>query len=384
MASADAIEINGIYYNLKRESKTAGVTQNPNKYSGDVVLPEEVTYEDVVYSVNYIDNFAFEECAGLTSVTIPNSITEIGSAAFEGCTGLTSIKVPQNITEISDNAFYDCSGLTSVHISDLEAWCKIFFAKAASNPLCYAHHLFLNGTEITDLVIPNNVTTIKQFAFNGCSGITTITIPKGVTSIGDMAFNNCGGLTSVTIPSSLTSLKSSAFRNCSSLKDVYCCSKHVPTISIGSFEEALLVNATLHVPIGSVNAYKSTEPWKKFKNIVGISSSRTIHVETAGTLSTLINKGEEYAIEQLTLTGEINGDDFKLLRNMAGKSSKGQWIKRFDDTDGLLSVLDLSGVKIVAGGCYMECGNAYNWREYVVSNDNEIPPYIFNDCSGLR
>ena len=194
---ADVVEIDGIYYNLIKKAKTAEVTSNPNKYSGCVVIPDKVNYEDTEYSVTSIGQYAFQACSGLTSVTIPNSVTSIGESAFSGC-----------------------NHLTSVHISDLEAWCNISFYDYSSNPLWDAHHLFLNGEEIKDLVIPNSVTSIGQYAFQACSDLNSITIPNSVTSIGNSAFLYCSSLTSVTIPNSVTSIGNSAFCGCSSMTSI--------------------------------------------------------------------------------------------------------------------------------------------------------------------
>ena len=192
------IYINGINYNLVFRQKTAKVTQNPSKYSGKVNIPESVSYNGETYSVTSIGAYAFCRCRGLTSVTIPNSVTSIGSSAFKNCSGLKKVIVP-----------------------DIAAWCGISFYNSDSNPLYYAEHLYSDETtEITNLIIPNSVTSIGGGAFYGCSGLTSVNIPNSVTSIGKYAFYGCSGLTSVTIPNSVTSIESSAFRDCSGLTSI--------------------------------------------------------------------------------------------------------------------------------------------------------------------
>ena len=173
---------------------------NPLWYAQHLYLNGEEVKDLVIPNiVTSIGDNAFLGCSGLTSVSIPNSVTSIGSSAFEGCSGLTSVTIPNSVKSIGNDAFYRCSGLTSVHISDIAAWCNIDFADYDSNPLYYAHHLYLNGEEVKDLVIPNSVTSIKNYAFSGCSVLTSVTIPNSVTSIGGNAFSGCSGLTSVHI-----------------------------------------------------------------------------------------------------------------------------------------------------------------------------------------
>ena len=179
-ASADVVEVDGIYYDISET--TATVTYGDNEYSGDIVIPESITYNGSKYSVTSIGDWAFSFCSGLTSVTIPNSVTSIGNYAFWDCYGLTSVTIPNSVTSIGDNAFYYCEGLTSI-------------------------------------TIPNSVTSIGDGAFSGCSGLTSITIPNSVTSIGELAFDGCSGLTSVTIPNSVTSIGDYVLNRCYGIKN---------------------------------------------------------------------------------------------------------------------------------------------------------------------
>ena len=146
-----------------------------------------------------------------THISIKEGTIGIASYAFRDCSGLTSITIPNSLTSIGNSAFQECIGLTSVHITDIAAWCKISFENIESQPLYYAHHLFVNGQEITDLTIPQNVTSISNSTFEGCNSLTSVTIPESVTSIGYYAFWDCSNLTAVTIPESVTYIAPYAF-----------------------------------------------------------------------------------------------------------------------------------------------------------------------------
>ncbi len=243
---AEKVQIGNLYYNLK-EDKTAEVTYdkvfNENNYKSLTTadIPASVTYSGTTYSVTSIGWYAFYECTGLTSVTIPNSVTSIGVYAFVSCSGLTSFSVagdnsnysskegvlfnkqqttliqyparkqgeyviPNSVTSIVDYAFASCSGLTSLTIPN-----------SITSIVDYA---FAGCSSLTSITIPNSVTSIGMEAFSGCSSLTSVTIPNSVTSIGTAAFYGCSGLTSVTIPNSITSIVDYAFEGCSSLTSV--------------------------------------------------------------------------------------------------------------------------------------------------------------------
>ena len=125
-----------------------------------------------------------------------------------------------SVEYIGADAFRLCEKLTAVNITDLSAWCKISFSDTASNPLRWAHHLYLDGTEIKDLVFPPTQTYVGARSFYGCEGLTSVTIPNGVISIQKDAFIECSNLTSVTIPPSVSSIGAGAFQSCESLTSI--------------------------------------------------------------------------------------------------------------------------------------------------------------------
>ena len=193
--------------------------------------------------VKNIGGYAFANFTGLSSVIIPQSIISIGRSAFMGCNSLTSLYLPEGVEIINISAFQNCSSLSEIYIPnsiktinikafssckniekvyiiDITSWCKINFQGGGSNPLVYAKHLYINGEEICDLVIPENITTIEKNAFNGCSSIVSLKISNSVTSIGSSAFSGCTGLTSIEIPNSLTNISDYAFSGCTGLTSI--------------------------------------------------------------------------------------------------------------------------------------------------------------------
>ena len=156
----------------------------------------------------------------VTDLVIPDGVASIGKYAFFGCSSLTSVTIPDSVTSIGFYAFFGCSSLTSVYITDISAWCSISFSAFYSCPMHYGAALYLNGEMITNLVIPDDVTSIGLSAFEGCSSLTSVTIGESVTSIGDSAFNGCGSLTSIIIPDGVTSIGDSAFNGCGSLTSI--------------------------------------------------------------------------------------------------------------------------------------------------------------------
>ncbi len=164
--------------------------------------------------ITSIGDKAFYECSTIKSVTLPDSVTSIGDNAFQGCSSLTSVTIPDSVTSIGLYAFENCASMTSVYISDLSAWCKINFNGYDSNPISNGAKLYLNGVELSEVIIPSNVTEIGGAAFYNCTSLTSVTIPDSVTSIGGYAFYDCTSLKSVTIGSGVTSIGRCAFFGC--------------------------------------------------------------------------------------------------------------------------------------------------------------------------
>ena len=190
--NADGVTI--YYERTSKDNELAvscrGVRGNdyPDEYSGNVVIPETVNFNNKTYSVTSIGDEAFMNCA-LTSVTIPSSVTSIGARAFAG-TDLTSVTIPNGVTSIGDGAFYG-TDLTSVTIPN--------------DVTSIGDGAFMYCGKLASVTIGTSVTSIGKFAFYFCRSLTSLTISNSVTTIGDGAFEGCSSLTSITIPNSVTS-----------------------------------------------------------------------------------------------------------------------------------------------------------------------------------
>lgn len=219
LANADGVPIYYKYINNATELEVAPqadftnleilYSPKPNKdaYSGNVVIPEEVTYMNVTRKVTSIGHRAFYNCSGLTSVTISNNVISIGSEAFKGCISLTSVMIPNSVTDMGGGTFY------------------------------------------------------------GCNGLTSVTIGNSVTDIGYQVFYGCSSLTSITIPSSVWHIRDSAFGECNNIQEVISKIENPFDIDAKSFSENTFTNARLYVPEGTIDIYKNRLGWKKFAYI---------------------------------------------------------------------------------------------------------------------
>ena len=305
-----------------------------------------------------IGTSTFNGCSNLKTVTIPNSVTSIGSSAFSNCACLTSVTIPNSVTSIGSSAFYGTPWYDNQSDGVVYAG-KVLYKYKGTIPdgtkisikkgtLGIAGGAFSGCTGLTSATIPSSVTTIGGGAFTNCSGLTSITIPNSVTSIGYAAFSGCTGLTSVTIPNSVTSIGDNtfsgcsglttvmigngvnkiyydAFANCVKLTDVYCFAEKVPYTDTIAFRNSYIKYATLHVPVASVDAYKTEKPWSGFKSIVNITSKvslskteatiekgKTMTLKATVTPSTLLDKSVTWKssnkkVATVTEDGEVKG-----------------------------------------------------------------------------
>jgi len=236
-------------------------------------------------SVTSIGENAFNGCYNIQSITIPNSVTSIGGGAFSGCFSLTSVTIPNSVTSIGENAFNGCSKLTSITIP---------------NSVTSIGSGAFRGTSLTSVTIPNSVTSIGSGAFYSCTNLTSVTIPNSITNIYDGTFWYCYSLTSITIPNSVMNIGANAFRDCYNLQSITI-TNSVMNIGANAFRDCYNLQsititnpnppscagketficsttyvrdtydvynyATLHVPMGSKEAYSSAYEWRYFNKI---------------------------------------------------------------------------------------------------------------------
>ena len=292
-------------------------------------------------SVTSIGESAFWGCSGLTNLTIPSSVTSIGWGAFEGCSGLTSLTIPSGVTSIGNQTFEGCSGLTSLTIP--------------SGVTSIGVYAFSGCSGLTSLTIPSGVTSIGEGTFAGCSGLTSLTIPSGVTSIGDYAFSRCSGLTSLTIPSRVTSIGDYAFSGCSGLTSLTLPSG-VTSIGNHTFYGCSgLTSLTIPSGVTSID-------WYAFAGCSGLTSL---------TIPSSVTEIDGYAFEGCSgLTS---------LTIPSGVTSIGNSV--FRGCSGLTSLTIPSSVTEIDHEAFSGCSGLTSLT--IPSSVTSIGNWAFDDCSGL-
>lgn len=338
-------------------SKISWVTNTPKH----IIIPEHIEIDNVLYAVTSIgDNAADRLSAGIDSISIPNTVKVIGEYAFYK-SYIRYVKIGKGVVNIKNNAFKECQYLKAVEIEDLEAWCNIDFGSFLSggawstsdmtyyenaNPLRWGNHLYINGHLVEELVIPESITKIKKCAFV-CGFFKNIIFHENITGIGDSAFKNAEGLETLDLSnSSVWGIGEYAFSQISTLKYIKF-SKNIGSISIGAFASddnvveiwcpatqppyagftsttepfyyseynkynSTYNKATLYIPQGCMDSYKSASIWSKFQ-----------HIEEDESLNSSIDEcyKDNYKIFSRDTTIFINGITNEIIRifDLSGK-----------------------------------------------------------------
>ena len=431
VASAQDAYINGIYYNFSGDEATVTCFYDDYwgavpKYSGNVVIPSSVTYNDKTYSVTHIDEVAFANCSGLKSVTIPSSVKSIGDIAFYGCSKLTSITIPEGVTSLGSDAFGNCGGLVSVTIkgnlkhleeATFQGCGKLTTVNLPAGLTRIGLYAFEGCTSLATITIPESVTSISEYAFQNCTGLTSVTIPNSVTNIYDGAFEGCTSLTSVTLPSNLAEIESDVFsgcsaltsftipegveviggrafagctslasvvipstvtvifsdvfRDCSSLADVYCYAENVPGTRGDIFNNTSIASATLHVPTASMTAYRTTAPWSGFGSIVAVDAtpSNIIYFADAGVKALCVANWDTDG------DGELSETEAAAVTDLGGVFKENKTIATFDE------LWYFTGLTSIGGNSFRECDGLTS--VIIPENVTSIGTAAFFECFSL-
>ena len=333
-------------------------------------------------SVTSIGDYAFRDCSGLTSVTIPNSVTSIGDYAFGGCSGLTSVTIGESVTSFGEVAFNNCSGLTSV----------VWNAKNCEDFGYYNETPFNNIlSQITSFTFGNEVEHIPANLCYGMSKLTEITIPNSVTSIGDYAFGGCSGLTSVTIPNSVTSIGSNAFNGCSGLTEILVLSNNEEFSS----ENGVLYNKDKTTLIKYPEGKKDTS-FTIPNSVTSIGDYAFIgcSVLTSVTIPNSVTSIGSRAfsscsgLTSVTIPNSVTSIGSYAFRNCSGLTSvtipnsvTSIGSNAFNGCSGLTSVTIPNSVTSIGSGAFSYCSGLTSIT--IPNSVTSIGPSAFYGCSGL-
>lgn len=352
-----------MFFNLS--NLTSVVLPNSATLIGDQAFQEctGLTSVTIGSNITSIGFFTFANCSGLKSILLPNSLVSIGNQAFWGCSGLTTITIPPNVTSIGVGAFSICTALKEINVSDtnntFSSQDGVLFNKSKSVLLVYPNSkasfytvpasvttindyafdscpglasvsmgdnvsyigegAFYNCSGLMSASVSNNLTAIGKYVFYNCNGLNSVIIPPKVTSIGwnsfghctgltsldlgskitsiDLyAFTYCTGLTSVTVPATVTSIGDWAFSYCTGLTGFHSKALTPPTATSYTFYGIDKTTCKLYVPIGKTASYKSATGWSTFKSFIeeygtGINETNISEIKVYSEFDAIVVEG---------------------------------------------------------------------------------------------
>lgn len=226
----------------------------PEAVTGAVSLPSTVQYEGHKYIVSQVGANAFCNYNGITSVTLPPTITAIEAAAFRNCQSLTSINVPNSVSTIGDYAFENCPNLQSF---------QFVTSLSSLGQGCFRGCSSLSGVDL-----PSTITAIPPDAFSGCTSLSNLQLPSTIMQIGGKAFSQCTGLRNIYFDRSVQQIGDSTFFGCDSVMSITCLTATPPTCGVATFGN---ISTTIPVTVmmSSVSSYQVAPGWNRFTNYIG-------------------------------------------------------------------------------------------------------------------
>ena len=366
-----------------------GTTYNEymDEYSGDVKIPNSVTYNGNTYSVTAIGAYAFYNCSSLTSIsiantvvsikegsiygcsslksvsipesvtsignhafaystllssiTISNSVNSIGEGAFRNCTSLTSITIPNLVTNIAPRFFYECFSLISINVNNdnpnYSSENGVLFDKNKTTLVCFP------AGKTSAYIIPNSVKFIGDHAFYGCRLLSAVTIPNSVIRIESNTFAYCSSLTSINIPSTIVAIEANAFGFCTALKDIIVNWTTPLTIFSNRFMGVTTSNVRLIIPDGTYGLYAVAEVWKDFilTEFSGINTTNdvplVIYPNPVANELKIETDSKINGIQITDLTGKMVYSSFVINNNLINVSTlpSGIYLVKIDTDKGV-------------------------------------------------